>query len=210
MFDWLNTPDMYLVRHGSTEANAGNLFRGWNDYPLDAEGLQSADEIANYFSYVRVGQVVSSDLTRAMQTAEMIPSPNIVDRNCMIRPWNIGDFAGQPRSNENMRKLKAHVDNPDMQISNGESLNEFRKRWEQTLHDYLVRSNKDYPIVIVTHTSNIVAAHHILIPDKELLPEHEDIVEPGGIVAIRMGRNGGWEFEPVLGAVEQEKGPKAS
>ena len=58
----------YLVRHGHCEG-AGTLL-GQSDVPLTAEGVAQADALAAELSGVE--RVISSDLRRAVQTAEPI------------------------------------------------------------------------------------------------------------------------------------------
>lgn len=65
-------PIAYIVRHGETDSNAENLFRGWSNPALNEDGVRACQAIANYFSYERIGRVISSDLDRALQTAQAI------------------------------------------------------------------------------------------------------------------------------------------
>jgi broad specificity phosphatase PhoE len=64
-----------LVRHGESEHNVGNLMGGWTDTPLTALGLRQAKAAAARLKRELGGQpcrIVTSDLKRAMQTAETI------------------------------------------------------------------------------------------------------------------------------------------
>jgi broad specificity phosphatase PhoE len=66
-----------LVRHGESENNVGNLMGGWTDTPLTDLGLRQADAVARRLKRELEGKpcrIVSSDLRRAMQTAEVIGS----------------------------------------------------------------------------------------------------------------------------------------
>ncbi|HVZ67308.1 MAG TPA: histidine phosphatase family protein [Patescibacteria group bacterium] len=62
---------LYLVRHGETDFNAGNMFQ-----PLDSKlsklGLKQAEFIAQRFKNIPIDTFMSSDLKRAKQTAEII------------------------------------------------------------------------------------------------------------------------------------------
>jgi broad specificity phosphatase PhoE len=97
--DPLTNPLLYLVRHGSTEANETGKFRGHRDYPLDDEGMDAADEAAHFLSFRPIGFMASSTLMRATQTAQAIaPALQLnFDRNPGLLPWNIGRFAGKSR-----------------------------------------------------------------------------------------------------------------
>ncbi len=64
-----------LVRHGESEHNVGNMLGGWTDTALTPLGLRQAEVVAARLKLELEGQpcrVVSSDLRRAMQTAECI------------------------------------------------------------------------------------------------------------------------------------------
>jgi broad specificity phosphatase PhoE len=213
MYDFNRKPLVYLVRHGETELNASNLYRGWENPPLNADGVEAAEEAGNYFSYERIGQVVSSDLIRAMQTADIILplSCNFyVDLNPMVRPWHIGSFSGEPKNTANKKALQYFIDNPDEEIPNGESLTQFQQRWSDVLHNYMVSAVAGEPTVIICHTSNITATHQMCSPDTDHSPESHDIIEPGGIVALYLEADGSITIEPKLGAVVTEVEPEAS
>ena len=61
-----------LLRHGRTRWNAEHRFQGQADPPLDDVGRAQAYEVAGLVAALRPGVLVSSDATRAMQTAAPI------------------------------------------------------------------------------------------------------------------------------------------
>lgn len=199
---WFRRPAIYLCRHGQTELNAQGYFRGWTDVPLDEEGIRSAEEMANYLAYEAIDSIAASDLQRAVQTAEIIGRD--FDRNPMLRPWDIGEFAGKPKDSY-QSKLQTFIDNPDKVVPHGESLSDFRRRWERTLDQYIAHSvTCEAPIVLITSTSNIMATKAMYEEGESDDPETIDIVEPGGIIALYLNGNGSVDFEPRLGAVISE------
>jgi len=62
----------YLVRHGESEANAARRFAGQSDSPLTQRGRRQAEAVARELAKVRFDKVVSSDLSRTRDTAEVI------------------------------------------------------------------------------------------------------------------------------------------
>jgi len=58
-----------LWRHGQTVWNAEHRFQGQSDIPLDETGQAQADRAARLLAALRPDLIVSSDLTRAAQTA---------------------------------------------------------------------------------------------------------------------------------------------
>lgn len=63
---------LIVVRHGATLHNAEARFTGQTDAPLSALGLAQAQAVAKRLRTVDFSTLVSSDLTRATQTAQAI------------------------------------------------------------------------------------------------------------------------------------------
>jgi broad specificity phosphatase PhoE len=65
---------VYLVRHGVTDWNLQRRFQGQLDVPLSEEGLEQAEAVAGWLAAqpTAYAGLYSSDLKRAMQTAEAI------------------------------------------------------------------------------------------------------------------------------------------
>jgi broad specificity phosphatase PhoE len=211
-------PAAYVVRHGETDLNAKNCFRGWENPPLNEAGLIAAEAIANFFSYERIGRVVCSDLDRAQQTAEFIMNTGVMacpylSPDFNLRPWNIAAFASREKSAALQKELDYYIENPEVKIPDGESLKDFQDRQESLIH-YLVTPFEGLPTIVVTHTSNLTYLAEAIDRDNGLDPSRDpevhDVVEPGGIVAVFLDTNGKMRLEPRLGAVEAEKEPQAS
>jgi phosphoserine phosphatase len=60
---------IYVVRHGETEYNKEELFRGRKDIPLNEEGKKQAERLGAYFKGKDIGRIFASPLARAQQTA---------------------------------------------------------------------------------------------------------------------------------------------
>jgi probable phosphoglycerate mutase len=60
---------LVLWRHGQTVWNAERRFQGQSDIPLDPTGEAQADRAARLLAALRPSLIVSSDLSRATQTA---------------------------------------------------------------------------------------------------------------------------------------------
>lgn len=68
-----------LMRHGESEGNATDLIQGQADFPLTPKGIQQARSLAARWQGIQAGldgplfdKIISSPLTRARQTAEII------------------------------------------------------------------------------------------------------------------------------------------
>lgn len=207
-------PVCYIVRHGETELNAENCYRGWENPSLNEDGQRAGEMIANFFSYQRLGRVVASDLDRAQQTAQYIMNSGVVacpylGSDFNLRPWGIAAFAGKEKTEANQKRLARYIKNPDEQIPDGESLNGFRNRFEDAIQGYLGVPYEGLPTVIVTHTSNICALNNMIFGQEDD-PEVNDLVEPGGILAVYLKDDGKLHMMPRLGQIQAEAGPEAS
>ncbi|MCC6728899.1 MAG: histidine phosphatase family protein [Chthonomonadales bacterium] len=67
---------VHLVRHGQTVWNAVGRLQGQTDVPLSDEGLRQADLLADRLRADALSGIWSSDLERALRTAERIAEPH--------------------------------------------------------------------------------------------------------------------------------------
>jgi probable phosphoglycerate mutase len=63
---------LLLWRHGQTAWNAERRFQGHSDVPLDATGHEQARRTARYVAALRPEAIYSSDLVRAVETADYL------------------------------------------------------------------------------------------------------------------------------------------
>lgn len=61
-----------LVRHGETDWNALGMLQGKTDIPLNQKGINQAKECGEFLKSATWDVVVTSPLTRAKQTAEIV------------------------------------------------------------------------------------------------------------------------------------------
>ena len=87
---------VYLVRHGHCEG-AGTLL-GHQDVPLTAEGRAQAEVLARELAGCGAERVVSSDLRRAAETAQVIAAAMAlpVDLDPRLREISYGAWNGHP------------------------------------------------------------------------------------------------------------------
>ncbi|WP_342617359.1 histidine phosphatase family protein [Rhodoferax sp. GW822-FHT02A01] len=62
--------EIYLLRHGQSEANVLNLVCGQLDYPLTQNGIAQAATACNYLKTIGFDRVYSSSLSRAIHTVK--------------------------------------------------------------------------------------------------------------------------------------------
>jgi probable phosphoglycerate mutase len=68
----MNNTTILLIRHGETAWNAVRRLQGHIDIPLNEEGERQAGALAQALASERIDAIVSSDLQRAMQTAQTV------------------------------------------------------------------------------------------------------------------------------------------
>jgi probable phosphoglycerate mutase len=85
-----------LIRHGETAWNAERRLQGHLDIPLNAEGQRQAALLGALLAAEPIDLVVSSDLQRALQTAEAVAAPRRMPvlRDPLLRERCYGGFEG--------------------------------------------------------------------------------------------------------------------
>lgn len=90
---------IYLVRHGQTAWNLEKKTQGHTDIPLNEKGRNQAKILAQVISNLKIDKIISSDLLRARETAEIINEK--IGKNITyderIREINYGILEGAPR-----------------------------------------------------------------------------------------------------------------
>jgi probable phosphoglycerate mutase len=86
-------PDIWLVRHGSTEWSEQGRHTGRTDLPLTAAGEAAARALARVLARHEFALVLASPLRRARDTARLagFPQPVLDDD---LREWDYGDAEG--------------------------------------------------------------------------------------------------------------------
>ncbi|MDO5084542.1 histidine phosphatase family protein [Arachnia propionica] len=86
-----------MLRHGRTEWNGAGRLQGQADIALDAVGLAQAGEAARYFRDWHFDACYSSDLRRAMVTAETVAGGHDLEvvAESRLREINVGSWSGK-------------------------------------------------------------------------------------------------------------------
>lgn len=82
--------NIYLVRHGQTEANVNKLFNGRNEGNLTQFGIEQAKSLLDIIKNLNIDIIFSSPLKRAIQTAEILNLNNkelIIDERLIERDF---------------------------------------------------------------------------------------------------------------------------
>jgi probable phosphoglycerate mutase len=147
-----------LVRHGQTEWNRVERFRGRADVPLNETGLAQAEATGRRVATEWTPSAVySSPLSRAVRTAEAIAKQ--FDLPVLVHPGladiDYGEWQGLAPEEARLRwplEIDAWYNRPhQVRIPGGETLSDLRARAMQTVNELAVRHAGD-TIVLVGHT----------------------------------------------------------
>lgn len=195
-------PIALLCRHGDTDQNDANVFRSRLDPPLNARGVRQAEDVASFINgSFSVSEIVSSPLLRALETADIIAdavdAEVIQDRGLIS--WALGSCLTGRDKDLYADILDFYVDNPSKTPPEGESLYEFTQRTQEFFEPELKSLKpKDSIPIFVTHSSNILTLGLILDKNAKGRQESEELVGPGGIMAVYKTKDG-FELEAVFG-----------
>ena len=147
-----------LVRHGETEANRAGLLLGRSDPPLTTRGVRQAAALARVLARRPVSRLLTSPLTRAVQTAEAIgeatgTSPVVEPR---LAELDYGDWDGRPLADLPADVAARWRADPTFAPPGGESLVELRDRVAPCAAELIDRAAEE-TVVAVSHVSPIKA-----------------------------------------------------
>jgi len=159
---------IYLLRHAETDGNATRVVQ-LPGAPLSVRGRDQAARLARRLAGAGIGRIVSSDLARALETAEAlratIGAPLDIDPTLAER--NYGDVRGTPYS-----QLPEDIFAPDYEPPGGETWAVFHARvddaWNRLLH---VAAGTDGHLSVVTHglvCEAILERHLGGVPDDDV------------------------------------------
>ena len=126
--------EIILVRHGETEWNVEEVFRGRIDIELNETGIKQAELLAEYLSHIKIDAIYSSPLRRALKTAEMLASYHRLDTEIApgLIDFDYGKWQGLAHQEvkDKYKELYAEwIKNPhQVRMLAGESLNDVRER----------------------------------------------------------------------------------
>ncbi len=150
------TVEIILARHGDTDWNTGEIFRGLADVGLSEAGKKQAELLGEYLSGEKIDFIYSGPLRRAVQTAEAIAGHHKLDVHVVQNLIDINYGEWQGVSLADVRKLypdtyQDWLDTPEqVRIPGGESLEDVRSRALPFLEDAVMRCEEG-KLVMVSH-----------------------------------------------------------
>ena len=147
--------EIILVRHGETEWNVAEIFRGRIDIELNETGIKQAELLAKYLSKLKIEAIYSSPLKRALKTAEIIADNHKLDVDIApgLIDFNFGKWQGlshQEVKDKNKELYADWINRPDqIKMPAGESLDEVRKRATGVVNNIIARYKGT--VVLISH-----------------------------------------------------------
>jgi probable phosphoglycerate mutase len=158
----------YLVRHGKDDDTVRG---GWSDSPLTDIGIAQAKTLAETIfcnqTVYKINKIYSSDLPRAIQTAELISEKlNLqISMLSQFRETNNGVFAGMKNeiANKEYPNLFWNTLEWEQPYPGGESPKEFYERiccaWNEFSN--MIQSNNEN-VILVTHGGVMNVITHLI------------------------------------------------
>ncbi len=152
---------LYIVRHGETDWNKMGKYQGITDVPLNENGLNQAKACGEALKDITFDRILSSDLSRALVTAETIrgdrTTPITIDKR--LRELNFGDWEAMLFSDIEARwpglidemYLRPHL----VKVPNGESFKDLQDRAWAGLEEFLNKNDEEETLLIACHGGTI-------------------------------------------------------
>ena len=157
---------LVLVRHGLSDYNKKGLWTGWDNPPLNPEGIVEAKKTGERLSDIKFDLAYSPDQIRSVQTLEemfkitnqdipIIQDQHIRERNYGIytrkNKWEVQKELGD----EEFKKLRRAFDYP---ISQGESLKQVYEREIPYFQQEIEPKLRDGKNIIIASSGNALRA----------------------------------------------------
>ncbi len=152
---------VYLIRHGETDWNRDEICMGQMDIPLNERGRRQAERTAERLAPERLDVIYSSDLSRAVETAQIIarrqPHPPEIVRRRDLRELHYGHWQGyrfedlRERFPEAFREdAPRHADPLRFRPEGGESVQQLYERAVRAFREILA-GHPGGTVAIVAH-----------------------------------------------------------
>jgi broad specificity phosphatase PhoE len=138
--------------------------------PLSQHGRKQVQRLANYIRNIGISALYTSDLRRALETAQLLVEKlgfePIIDER--LRERHIGGWQGLTRAEMESwypNEYKLFLADPEnFQVPGGESRGEIRRRMRAAF-DNILKQNKGETVGVISHSTVINALLSEIIPD---------------------------------------------
>lgn len=172
---------VYIFRHGETDWNVARRFQGHTNIPLNEKGRRQAQRLGQAFAKLNIQVVLSSDLSRAHETAQ-IAFENLntpIFTSTSLREANLGEPEGQLRDDiikiyglDSWHKwCSVKPEDMDFSYPKGETKRAQLTRVLDFVHDYFDKNIHIYNLAVSTHGGTLRRLlHHCEGAPSEPIP----------------------------------------
>ena len=175
-----------LVRHGQTAWSLSGQHTGTTDIPLTEQGRHHARALGDRLSGWQFTRVLSSPLSRALETCRMAGFGDRVETTNDLREWDYGEYEGR-------RTVDIREERPGWGlwrdgVPGGETVEEVGRRADRVI-DAAHATDGDVALFAHGHVLRILGARWIGLP-----PDH------GALLALSTASISvlGWERETAV------------
>lgn len=153
---------LFLTRHGQTDWNIARRYQGHSNTELNQVGIRQAELLAQRLSKETIHAIYSSDLSRAMTTADLIKNAQeqapVFHSDMRWRELSFGNWEGMT-----YREMSAHSpelfdawmkDSLTISTPNGETHRQLAER-VQAAFDEIKAKHKEETVLIVGHSGSM-------------------------------------------------------
>lgn len=169
---------LYFVRHGRTVWNLEGRFQGaGGDSPLLPESIDTLKKLGQYLKDISFDKIYSSDLPRAVKSAEIIQSqltnPCPLESVPELREWHLGKLEGLKIATLNaiypqqIQAFRTNLAKFDTTMFEAESLYSTTQRTTQFIKS--LKDSKTEQLLLVGHGANLTASIRALLGYNEAL-----------------------------------------
>ncbi len=162
--------ELVYETHSITVDNERGTATGWLPGELSPAGREGARELGDRRRNDGIAAVFTSDLRRAVETAELaFPERAIpIHHDARLRECDYGELNGAPREEIEAIRLEC-IDRP---FPGGESYMDVVRRTREFLAD-LLREHSGRRVLVIAHSANRWAIEHLLTakPLADLIQE---------------------------------------
>lgn len=167
---------LYFVRHGRTVWNLEGRFQGaGGDSPLLPESIDTLKKLGQYLKDISFDKIYSSDLPRAIKSAEIIQSqltnPCPLESVSELREWHLGKLEGLKIATLNaiypqqIQAFRTNLAKFDTTMFEAESLYSTTQRTIQFIKS--LKNTKAEQLLLVGHGANLTASLRTLLGFNE-------------------------------------------
>lgn len=179
----LHQPHLTLVRHGDTEWSLSGRHTGWTDIPLVDSGRRQAKVLGRRLAGRSFELILSSPLSRALETCRLAGFGDVVTTDADLREWNYGELEG--KTSDEIRRSMPGWTIWAGPVPGGETAEEVGRRADRVIAKVLAISG-DVAIFAHGHLLRVLTARWLDLP-----ADHGALFELGTATLSRLG----WERE---------------